>query len=86
LKNIYFILSFPSRSGILPSHLLNKGGRVQILGLKPFTPIVCAAEQLAYVLQSMNSKTIISIDLDRDEFVDALRMTPINSRVSAIGL
>ena len=69
---------------MVSSDLLNKGGRVQILGLKPNTPIVCAAEQLAYILQNINTKIIIKIDLDFEEFVEALRTTPINSRVSKL--
>ncbi len=43
---------------------------------------MCAAEQLAFILQTMNTKTIIKIDLDFEEFVEALKTTPIESRVS----
>ncbi len=61
--------------------LLNKGGRVQILGLKPETPIACAVEQLSFILKRLRVRTIIKIELDYDEVVDALKATALAERV-----
>jgi len=70
-------------AGGLSSHqLLNRGGRVQILGLKPNTPIVSAVEQLAFILERLHVKIVIKIDLNYDEVVEALKKSSIGPRVS----
>ena len=75
------IFSFPSNTGHPSSELLNQGARVQILGLKPNTPIASAVEQVAFILESLNVKIAIKIDLDYDDVIRVLNQTAIKSRV-----
>ncbi len=81
---IFDLLSFPLQSLHPPKVLLNKGVRVQILGLKPNTPLLSAVVQVACILESLNVKTAMKIDLQYDEVIAALRLTSICNRVSKI--
>jgi hypothetical protein len=62
---------------------LNKGGRVTVFALKPETPLICAVEQLANYLDTLNVKIVIKVDsYDLDDIIHAFEMTTIKDRVS----
>ena len=82
--NIILINSFnswPISGTVEAQSLLNKGGRVQILGLKPETPIACAVEQLSFILERLHVRTIIKIELDYEDVFEALKATALAERV-----
>jgi hypothetical protein len=61
---------------------LNRGPPVLFLALKSNAPHVYAVEQLSDILQKLNSKTIIKLELNEQDIIEALKSTSLKERVS----
>jgi hypothetical protein len=75
-----FVFSFPSKQ-VNPDIYLNRGSRTQFLALKKDTALVCAVEQLDFILSRENVKTIIKIEFDKEQIVACLKKSSLNERV-----
>ena len=76
-----FLYSWPLK-GINTDDYLNHGPRSLFLALKPNTSLVFAVEQLAYILEKEEAKTIIKVGLEKSQIIDVLRKeTGITERV-----
>ncbi len=64
--------------------LLNKGGKVQILGMKRNVPIACAVEVLSTILEKLPVRTIIKIELKYEEVLEALEVSTFGHRVNVL--
>ncbi len=82
-NNIYkqaSIFSFPSKQ-VNPDIYLNRGSRTQFLALKKDTALVCAVEQLDFILSRETVKTIIKIEFDKEQIVACLKKSSLKKRV-----
>ena len=79
-------ISYFDRSYSWPIHnpidYLNRGPPILLLALKSNAPHVYAVEQLSNILEKLNSKTIIKIELNEEDIIEALKSTSLNERVS----
>jgi hypothetical protein len=75
-----FVFSFPSKH-VNPDIYLNRGCRTQFLALKKDTALVCAVEQLDFILSQENVKTIIKIEFDKEQIVACLKKSSLKERV-----
>jgi CTP synthase (UTP-ammonia lyase) len=74
------VFSFPSKQ-VNPDIYLNRGSRTQFLALKKDTALVCAVEQLDFILSLENVKTIIKIEFDKEQIVACLKKSSLIERV-----
>jgi hypothetical protein len=64
---------------------LNRGIQSIFFALKPNSSPTLAVDQLAYVLEREEAKTLIKIDFDKDKIVHALKNSEsIQDRVSCV--
>ena len=83
LALISLFFSWPSFT--LPvSGYLNKGNRLQVLQLGKTTPVITAIEQLAEILQNLHVRTVIVVDIEKEEFEYALKDSDIGNRVKTL--
>ena len=75
----WHIFSWPIESSV---EYLNRGPPIKFLSLKSNSPHVYAVEELVNILDKLNVKTIIKIELNVEQIVDALMNTSLKERVS----
>ena len=79
----FFYVSWPANQDVKPKDYLNKGGRVTVFALTKETPLICAVEQLANYLDSLNINIVIKVDNHfLDDVTCAFEKTSIKDRVS----
>ena len=72
--------SFPP-DNINPDVYLNRGLCAQFLALKSETSLLCAVDQLAYILEHDRVKTLIKIEFFHHLIISALKTSSIKERV-----